>query len=60
MPVQPKRLGRAFLHAAGTAAALNGFVITVVAFGIGHWLGQRMDGTVLLRWRWAVWFWSRA
>jgi DHA1 family bicyclomycin/chloramphenicol resistance-like MFS transporter len=36
-----------FPHAAGTAAALNGFVMMLVAFGVGQWLGQRMDGTVL-------------
>lgn len=46
-----------FPHAAGTAAALNGFVMMLVAFGIGHWLGQRMDGTVLPL-ALGVWFWS--
>lgn len=29
----------------------------LVAFGIGHWLGQRMDGTVLPL-ALGVWFWS--
>ena len=30
----------------GTAAALNGFVMMLVAFGVGSWLGWRMDGSV--------------
>lgn len=46
-----------FPHAAGTAAALNGFAMMLVAFGIGLWLGQRMDGTVLPM-ALGVWFWS--
>lgn len=36
-----------FPHAAGTASALNGFAMMLVAFGVGHWLGRSMDGTVL-------------
>jgi DHA1 family bicyclomycin/chloramphenicol resistance-like MFS transporter len=35
-----------FRQQAGTAAALAGFVLAAVAFGIGHWLGGAMDGTV--------------
>ena len=35
-----------FAHAAGAASALNGFFMMVAAFAVGHWLGQRMDGTV--------------
>ena len=46
-----------FPHAAGTAAALNGFAMMLVAFGMGLWLGQRMDGTVLPL-ALGVWFWS--
>lgn len=46
-----------FPHAAGTAAALNGFVMMLVAFGVGQWLGQRMDGTVLPL-ALGVWFWG--
>jgi MFS transporter, DHA1 family, multidrug resistance protein len=34
-----------FPHAAGVAAALAGFVLALVAFAIGVWLGQAMDGT---------------
>ena len=28
---------------AGTASALNGFLMMVGAFGMGHWLGRHMD-----------------
>jgi DHA1 family bicyclomycin/chloramphenicol resistance-like MFS transporter len=34
-----------FPHAAGVASALAGFTLALVAFGIGLWLGQAMDGT---------------
>ena len=34
-----------FPHAAGVAAALAGFILAVVAFAIGVWLGGAMDGT---------------
>lgn len=46
-----------FPQAAGTAAALNGVVMMVVAFGIGHWLGQHMNGTALPL-ALGVWFWG--
>ena len=36
-----------FPQAAGAASALAGFVLALVAFGIGLWLGQALDGTVL-------------
>lgn len=35
-----------FPQAAGTASALSGFLMMVVAFGMGHWLGLAMDGSV--------------
>jgi DHA1 family bicyclomycin/chloramphenicol resistance-like MFS transporter len=35
-----------FPQAAGTASALNGFLMTLVAFAMGTWLGTHMDGTV--------------
>jgi DHA1 family bicyclomycin/chloramphenicol resistance-like MFS transporter len=35
-----------FPQAAGAASALNGFLMMVAAFGVGQWLGTRMDGTV--------------
>ena len=46
-----------FPKAAGAASAMNGFFMMVVAFGIGSWLGGRMDGTVLPLTN-GVWFWS--
>ncbi len=46
-----------FPHAAGAASALNGFLMMVLAFGIGTWLGRHLDGSA---WPLAagVWFWS--
>ena len=35
-----------FPQAAGAASALAGFVLALVAFGIGLWLGVALDGTV--------------
>ncbi|MEY3871396.1 MAG: hypothetical protein RLZZ296_391 [Pseudomonadota bacterium] len=34
-----------FPQAAGTASALNGFIMMLVAFVMGTWLGTHMDGT---------------
>jgi DHA1 family bicyclomycin/chloramphenicol resistance-like MFS transporter len=34
-----------FPEAAGTAAALNGFLMMLVAFAMGSWLGTHMDGS---------------
>ena len=34
-----------FPQAAGTASAMNGFLMTLVAFVMGTWLGTHMDGT---------------
>ena len=45
-----------FAHAAGTASALNGFLMMLAAFAIGSWLGQRLDATVLPL-AYGVWFW---
>lgn len=46
-----------FPNAAGTASALSGLLMMLVAFGVGQWLGWRLDGTVtpLVH---GVWFWS--
>jgi len=48
-----------FPRSAGVASALNGFMMMLVAFGIGGWLGVALDGTV-----WplvgGIWFWSVA
>ncbi len=46
-----------FPQAAGAASALNGFVMMLAAFGMGAWLGTRMDGTVFPLTN-GVWFWS--
>ena len=46
-----------FPQSAGAASAMNGFFMMVVAFGIGSWLGVRMDGTVLPLTN-GLWFWS--
>jgi len=36
-----------FPQAAGAASALAGFILAITAFGVGLWLGQALDGTVL-------------
>ena len=46
-----------FPQAAGTASALNGFLMMVAAFFMGGWLGTHMDGTVFPM-VYGVWFWS--
>jgi len=46
-----------FPKSAGAASAMNGFFMMLVAFGIGSWLGHRMDGTVLPLTN-GVWLWS--
>jgi DHA1 family bicyclomycin/chloramphenicol resistance-like MFS transporter len=46
-----------FPHAAGAASALNGFLMMVAAFGVGTWVGLRLDGTVFALTQ-GVWFWS--
>lgn len=46
-----------FPRAAGAASALNGFLMMVTAFGVGGWVGARLDGTVFPLTN-GVWFWS--
>ena len=46
-----------FPQAAGAASALNGFLMMLVAFAMGGWLGTHMDGSVLPLTN-GVWFWS--
>jgi DHA1 family bicyclomycin/chloramphenicol resistance-like MFS transporter len=48
-----------FPRAAGAASALAGFVLAITAFGIGLWLGQALDGTVL-PYALGIGFWSVA
>lgn len=46
-----------FPRSAGAASAMNGFLMMLVAFGMGAWLGTHMDGTTgpLTN---GMWFWS--
>jgi MFS transporter, DHA1 family, multidrug resistance protein len=46
-----------FPHAAGAASALNGFFMMAAAFGVGAWIGLRLDGTVFALTN-SIWFWS--
>lgn len=46
-----------FPRSAGTAAALNGFMMMLLVFAIGAWLGRHMDGTVLPLTN-GLWCWS--
>lgn len=46
-----------FPQAAGTASALNGFGMMIVAFGMGSYLGTHMDDSVFPLVH-GVWFWS--
>jgi len=46
-----------FPQAAGAASALNGFLMTLAAFGVGGWVGLRLDGTAAVLTN-GVWFWS--
>lgn len=46
-----------FPQAAGAASALNGFLMMIVAFAVGGWLGTRLDGTVFPLTN-GIWFWS--
>ena len=46
-----------FPQAAGAASALNGFLMMIAAFGVGGWVGTRLDGTVFALTN-GIWFWS--
>ncbi len=46
-----------FSQAAGAASALNGFLMMLMAFAVGGWLGSHMDGTVRPL-AYGVFFWS--
>lgn len=46
-----------FPQAAGAASALNGFLMMLAAFGVGGWIGMRLDGTVFALTN-SIWFWS--
>ncbi|MEI6734973.1 MAG: multidrug effflux MFS transporter [Comamonadaceae bacterium] len=46
-----------FPQSAGAASALNGFLMMLVAFLIGNWLGTHMDGSIYPL-VYGIWFWS--
>jgi DHA1 family bicyclomycin/chloramphenicol resistance-like MFS transporter len=46
-----------FPQSAGAASALNGFLMMLVAFAVGGWLGRSMDGTVFPM-ALGIWFFS--
>lgn len=46
-----------FGKAAGTASAVNGFVMMIVAFTTGAWLSRHLDGSVMPMVM-AIWFWT--
>lgn len=46
-----------FGMAAGTASAVNGFLMMVLAFATGAWLSQHMDGSVMPMVV-GMWFWT--
>ncbi|MDP3422481.1 MAG: multidrug effflux MFS transporter [Burkholderiaceae bacterium] len=46
-----------FPDAAGAASALSGLMMMLVAFGVGSWLGRRLDGTVFALTN-GIWFWA--
>jgi DHA1 family bicyclomycin/chloramphenicol resistance-like MFS transporter len=48
-----------FAASAGAASALAGLLLALVAFGIGHWLGLALDGTVRPM-MFGLGFWSAA
>ena len=48
-----------FPQMAGTASALNGFLMMTTAFGVGGWLGWRLDGTADALTH-GMWFWCTA
>ena len=48
-----------FPKAAGAASAMSGFLMMVVAFAMGQWLGASMDGTPLPMTH-GMWFWGVA
>lgn len=46
-----------FPQSAGAASALNGFLMMLVAFLIGNWLGTHMDGSIYPL-AYGIWFWG--
>ena len=46
-----------FPRIAGAASAMSGFILTLVGFGVGAWLGVRLDGSVFPMIN-GIWFWT--
>ncbi|WP_280189789.1 multidrug effflux MFS transporter [Delftia sp. PS-11] len=47
-----------FPQSAGTASALNGFTMMLIAFAMGHWLGLNLDGQSTRPMAFGIWFWG--
>ena len=47
-----------FPQAAGTASALNGVMMMLMAFAMGHWLGLTLDGSSTRPMGYGLWFWG--
>ena len=47
-----------FPQSAGTASALNGFTMMLMAFAMGHWLGLQLDGQSTRPMAFGIWFWG--
>jgi DHA1 family bicyclomycin/chloramphenicol resistance-like MFS transporter len=47
-----------FPQSAGTASALNGFTMMLIAFAMGHWLGLHLDGQSTRPMAFGIWFWG--
>lgn len=58
MPCGQSNAVAPFPQAAGTASALNGFVMMLMAFAMGHWLGLQLDADSPAPLALGVWFWS--
>ena len=58
MPCGQSNAVAPFPQAAGTASAINGFVMMIIAFAMGHWLGLHLDANSTAPLALGVWFWS--
>ena len=58
MPCGQSNAVAPFPQAAGTASAINGFVMMIIAFAMGHWLGLHLDSNSTAPLALGVWFWS--
>ena len=58
MPCGQSNAVAPFPQAAGTASALNGVTMMLLAFATGLWLGQHLDGTSTRPMGYGIWFWG--